>query len=84
MHLPASVRVEYGGTYQEQQKSFAELARVLLMALVLVFGVLLAEFRNLRRAGWRSWCLRCCRSAGVIFGASDHGHRRSMSHLSWG
>jgi len=46
MHLPANVRVEYGGTYQEQQKSFAELARVLLLALVLVFGVLLTEFRN--------------------------------------
>jgi multidrug efflux pump subunit AcrB len=46
MHLPPSVRVEYGGTYQEQQKSFAELARVLLIALVLVFGVLLTEFRN--------------------------------------
>src|SRR5271167_123124 len=47
MHLPASVRVEYGGTYQEQQKSFADLLRVLLLALALVFGVLLAEFRNL-------------------------------------
>ena len=47
MHLPPSVRVEYGGTYQEQQKSFSELLRVLLMALVLVFGVLLTEFRNL-------------------------------------
>ena len=46
MHLPASVRLEYGGTYQEQQKSFADLLKVLLMALVLVFGVLLAEFRN--------------------------------------
>ncbi len=46
MHLPSSVRVEYGGTYQEQQKSFAELARVLILALVLVFGVLLTEFRN--------------------------------------
>jgi multidrug efflux pump subunit AcrB len=46
MHLPANVRVEYGGTYQEQQKSFAELARVLVLALVLVFGVLLTEFRN--------------------------------------
>ena len=46
MHLPASVRVEYGGTYQEQQKSFAELGRVLVLALVLVFGVLLTEFRN--------------------------------------
>ncbi|HUD54928.1 MAG TPA: efflux RND transporter permease subunit [Terracidiphilus sp.] len=46
MRLPSSVRVEYGGTYQEQQKSFAELARVLVLALVLVFGVLLTEFRN--------------------------------------
>ena len=46
MHLPPNVRVEYGGTYQEQQKSFAELLRVLVLALVLVFGVLLLEFRN--------------------------------------
>ena len=46
MHLPVGVRVEYGGTYQEQQRSFAELLRVLVLALVLVFGVLLTEFRN--------------------------------------
>jgi CzcA family heavy metal efflux pump len=46
LHLPASVHVEYGGTYQEQQKSFHDLARVLVLALALVFGVLLAEFRN--------------------------------------
>ncbi len=46
LHLPASVRVEYGGTYQEQQKSFHDLMRVLLLALALVFGVLLADFRN--------------------------------------
>jgi multidrug efflux pump subunit AcrB len=46
LHIPASVRVEYGGTYEEQQKSFYELRRALVFALVLVFGVLLAEFRN--------------------------------------
>jgi len=46
MQLPSSVRVEYGGQYQEQQQSFRELLRVLLLALALVFGVLLAEFRN--------------------------------------
>jgi CzcA family heavy metal efflux pump len=46
MHLPPSVRVEYGGTYEEQQKSFHDLLRVLILALVLVFGVLLIEFRN--------------------------------------
>jgi CzcA family heavy metal efflux pump len=46
LHLPGSVRVEYGGTYEEQQKSFRDLLRVLLLALALVFGVLLTEFRN--------------------------------------
>ena len=46
MHLPPTVRIEYGGTYQEQQQSFHELLRVLILSLVLVFGVLLAEFRN--------------------------------------
>jgi multidrug efflux pump subunit AcrB len=46
LNLPKSVRVAYGGTYQEQQKSFADLLRVLVLALALVFGVLLAEFRN--------------------------------------
>jgi CzcA family heavy metal efflux pump len=46
LNLPASVRVQYGGTYEEQQKSFRELVQVLILALALVFGVLLAEFRN--------------------------------------
>jgi multidrug efflux pump subunit AcrB len=46
LHLPSNVRVEYGGTYEEQQKSFGDLLRVLILALVLVFGVLLVEFHN--------------------------------------
>jgi multidrug efflux pump subunit AcrB len=46
LHIPSSVRVEYGGTYQEQQKSFHDLLKVLILALALVFGVLVAEFRN--------------------------------------
>lgn len=46
LKLPSSVRVEYGGTYEEQQKSFADLLGVLMLALVLVFVVLLFEFRN--------------------------------------
>ncbi len=46
LHLPGAIRVEYGGTYEEQQKSFRDLLRVLILALALVFGVLLAEFRN--------------------------------------
>ncbi|MGB7136198.1 MAG: efflux RND transporter permease subunit, partial [Acidobacteriaceae bacterium] len=46
LRLPPSVRVQYGGTYQQQQQSFRELLGVLIMALVLVFGVLLVEFQN--------------------------------------
>ena len=46
LHLPSSIRVEYGGTYQEQQKSFRDLILVLTLAIVLVFIVLLFEFRT--------------------------------------
>jgi multidrug efflux pump subunit AcrB len=43
--LKLPIRVEYAGTFKEQQKSFRELETVLLLALVLVFVVLLLEFR---------------------------------------
>jgi multidrug efflux pump subunit AcrB len=46
LHLPSSIRVEYGGTYQEQQKSFKDLILVLVLAIVLVFIVLMFEFRT--------------------------------------
>jgi multidrug efflux pump subunit AcrB len=46
LHLPSSIRVAYGGTYKEQQKSFHDLVVVLLLALVLIFIVLLFEFRS--------------------------------------
>jgi multidrug efflux pump subunit AcrB len=46
LHLPTSIRVEYGGQYQEQQKSFGDLLMVLILALVLLFTVLLFEFRT--------------------------------------
>ena len=47
LHLPSSIRVEYGGTYAEQQQSFRDLMMVLVLAIVLVFLVLLFEFRTL-------------------------------------
>ncbi|HTV59448.1 MAG TPA: efflux RND transporter permease subunit [Verrucomicrobiae bacterium] len=46
LHLPPSIRVEYGGLYQTQQKSFRDLTMVLALAIVFVFLVLLFEFRN--------------------------------------
>jgi CzcA family heavy metal efflux pump len=44
LHLPAAIRVAYGGAYEEQQKSFQDLLLVLVLAVVLVFTVLLFEF----------------------------------------
>jgi CzcA family heavy metal efflux pump len=46
MHLPPAIHVEYGGTYKEQRKSFRDFAFVLVLAIILVFIVLLFEFRT--------------------------------------
>jgi CzcA family heavy metal efflux pump len=46
LRLPANIRVVYGGTYQQQQKTFRDLVFVLILAILLVFIVLLFEFRT--------------------------------------
>jgi multidrug efflux pump subunit AcrB len=46
LHLPPSIRIEYGGLYKTQQQSFRDLTLVLALAIVFVFLVLLFEFRN--------------------------------------
>jgi len=46
LHLPAEIRVEYGGLYAEQQKSFADLAAVFVTALMLVTLLLLILFER--------------------------------------
>jgi multidrug efflux pump subunit AcrB len=48
LKLPPGVRVEYGGAYQEQQKSFRDLTTVLALAVVLILLVLLFEFRSFK------------------------------------
>ncbi|HVN17587.1 MAG TPA: efflux RND transporter permease subunit [Dongiaceae bacterium] len=44
VHLPASIRVVYGGQYAEQQQNFHDLVIVLILAVLLLFIVLLFEF----------------------------------------
>ncbi len=44
--IPPEASIEFGGLYQQQQESFRNLAMVLLMALVLVFAVLILEFKD--------------------------------------
>jgi multidrug efflux pump subunit AcrB len=46
LHLPSSIRVEYGGLYETEQKSFHDLILVLFLAVIFVFLVLLFEFKS--------------------------------------
>jgi multidrug efflux pump subunit AcrB len=45
LNVPPEISVTYGGVYAEQQKSFHDLLVVLGLAVILVFTVLLLEFR---------------------------------------
>jgi len=44
LHIPATIRVAYGGQYAEQQSNFHDLVIVLILAIMLLFIVLLFEF----------------------------------------
>lgn len=50
IHLPQGYSIEYGGDYQQQQKSFAELLFILISSSILVFGVILFLFRSVKSA----------------------------------
>ena len=80
MHLPAGIRVVYGGTYEEQQKSFRDLLVVLALAVVLVFTVLLFEFGNFA-APIAILASALLSTSGVFLGllVTDH----STSRPSW-
>ena len=46
LSLPAGYRIEYGGSYAQQQQAFTELLYILIAACLLVFVVLLTLFRE--------------------------------------
>jgi multidrug efflux pump subunit AcrB/outer membrane protein TolC len=47
MALPAGLRIEYGGEFENQQEVSGELRNALLISLVLIFLILLFQFRTL-------------------------------------
>jgi CzcA family heavy metal efflux pump len=51
IHLPPGVTVELGGQYKSQQQAFSELLLILSFGILLVFSILLFEFRSFRTAG---------------------------------
>jgi CzcA family heavy metal efflux pump len=48
--LPQGYHIEYGGAYAEQQRSFRELLIILITSSLLVFGVILFLFRDVKVA----------------------------------
>jgi multidrug efflux pump subunit AcrB len=66
LQLPPEIRVQYGGQYEEQQKSFQDLVFVLVLAIVLVFMVLLFEFGNFA-APVAVLCSALLSTSGVFF-----------------
>ncbi len=49
--LPPGVTVQIGGQYESQQQAFKELASILSFGVLLVFAILLFEFKSFRNAG---------------------------------
>jgi Cu/Ag efflux pump CusA len=50
IQLPNGYHIEYGGAYAEQQRSFTELLMILISSSLLVFGVILFLFKDIRVA----------------------------------
>ena len=50
VHLPEGYHIEYGGAYAQQQQSFTELLMILISSSLLVFGVILFLFKDVKIA----------------------------------
>jgi CzcA family heavy metal efflux pump len=50
INLPKGYSIEYGGDYAQQQKSFSELLMILIASSILVFGVILFLFKEIKAA----------------------------------
>ena len=48
INLPPSYQIVYAGSYAQQQKSFAELLKILILGALLVFTVVLFMFKSLK------------------------------------
>jgi multidrug efflux pump subunit AcrB len=48
LSLPAGYRIEYGGEFENQQKTSKQMVAALAASLALIFGVILFEFKTVR------------------------------------
>ncbi|WP_257539607.1 efflux RND transporter permease subunit [Sphingobium sp. CFD-1] len=67
LHLPASIRIDYGGLYAEQQKSFADMTIVFVTALLLSALLLTFLFENV------AWTLSAIAAVLLVVGGALFG-----------
>jgi multidrug efflux pump subunit AcrB len=48
LRLPPGYRIEYGGEYENQQKTYKQMVSALIASVMLIFGVILFEFKTVR------------------------------------
>lgn len=48
--LPPGYRIEYGGEYENQKETFSQMVVALVISIVLIFLILLLQFRNLKES----------------------------------
>lgn len=51
LQLPPGYRIYYGGEYANQQETFGKMIIALILSLIIIFIVLLFQFRNLKEVG---------------------------------
>jgi len=51
LNLPKGYRIYYGGEYANQQETYSYLIMALVISLIIIFLVLLFQFRNLKEVG---------------------------------
>jgi multidrug efflux pump subunit AcrB len=51
INLPPGYRIYYGGEYANQQETYSYLIMALVISLIIIFMVLLFQFRNLKEVG---------------------------------
>ncbi len=50
LKLPAGYRIEYGGEFEGQKETFSQMVIVMVISIVLIFLILLFQFRNIKEA----------------------------------
>ena len=81
LQLPQGYRIEYGGEDENQRETFGEMRTALAISLVLIFLILLLQFRTLSDALDRYGCLSFGLARSCARSCSSRITRSASPHL---